>query len=133
MFVAWWLPMLDLSSLFEFSRNHCIAICAVLVPANLVATSQTMLWVWLRRPLVQVQLTAGAASFYALLLLLHVFTWFAIGVVMAPTFILTILGSVCLAINLCAVLYSQKRTENWRQFVWIPELIAWRKFSQQTK
>ncbi|MBW4468483.1 MAG: hypothetical protein KME07_23910 [Pegethrix bostrychoides GSE-TBD4-15B] len=95
--------------MFEFSRSHCVAICATLVPANLLVTSQTMLWVWLRRPLAQVQLTAGVAGCYALLLLLHVFTWFAIGVVMAPTFILMFLGSLCLAINLSAVLYSRRR------------------------
>jgi len=112
--------MLDLSSLFEFSRSHCIAICAALVPANLLVTSQTMLWIWLHRPLRQVQITAGVAGFYALLLLLHVFTWFAIGVVMAPTFILIFLSSLCIAINLCAVLYSQKWTQELGRQVWMP-------------
>ncbi len=114
--------MLDLTSLFEFSCSHCIAICATLVPANLLATSQVMLWVWLERPLAQVQLTAGVASFYATLLLLHVFTWFAIGVVMAPTFILIILSSVCLAINLCAVLYSRRQAKERRWALWMPKL-----------
>jgi hypothetical protein len=120
--------MLDLNSLFEFSRNHCIAICAALVPANLLVTSQTMLWIWLHRPLRQVQITAGVAGFYALLLLLHVFTWFAIGVVMAPTFILIFLSSVCIAINLCAVLYSQIYSQKWTQElgrqVWMPASAA---------
>lgn len=112
--------MLDLNSLSEFSRSHCISICAVLVPANLLVTSQTLLWVWLRRPLFQVQITAGAAGFYALLLLLHVFTWFAIGVVMPPTFILIFLSSVCIATNLCAVLYGQRAQRSQPQ-IWTPQ------------
>lgn len=113
--------MLDLNPLFEFSRTHCIAICAVLVPANLLATLQTMLWVWFGRPPLHVQLMALVSSFYALILLLHVYTWFAIGVVMAPTYILTVLGCVCLTINFCAVLYSLRRDsfplgQSFRQF-----------------
>ena len=83
-----------------------------------------MLWIWLHRPLRQVQITAGVAGFYALLLLLHVFTWFAIGVVMAPTFILIFLSSVCIAINLCAVLYSQKWTQEFGRQVWMPASAA---------
>jgi hypothetical protein len=102
--------MFDSNTLFEFSRSHCIAICAVLVPANLLATLQTMLLAGFRRSLFQVQLMAIVACVYALALLLHVFTWFAIGVVMAPTFILTFLGCLCLTINFCAVLYYLRRS-----------------------
>ena len=36
-------------------------------------------------------------------MVLHVMTWLIIGVVMAPTFILLGLGSVCLATNLWAI------------------------------
>lgn len=102
--------MFDSNTLFEFSRSHCIAICAALVPANLLATLQTMLFAGFRRPPFQVKLMALAASVYAFALLLHVFTWFAIGVVMAPTFILTFLGCLCLVINFCAVLYCLRRS-----------------------
>lgn len=101
--------MLDLNSLFELSRTYCIPICAVLVPANLSATLQTILFVGFGRSAAQVQLMASGASFYALLLLLHVFTWFAIGVVMAPTYILTLLGGLCLSVNCCALLYIKQR------------------------
>lgn len=104
--------MFDLTSLFEFSRAYCIPICAVLVPANLLATLQTMIFVGFGRSTAQVQLMVMAGSFYALLLLLHVFTWFAIGVVMAPTYILTFLGFLCLSVNLCAVFY--RRHPNWQ-------------------
>jgi hypothetical protein len=107
--------MLDINPLFEFSRDHCIAICAVLVPANLLATLQTMLFAGFGYSPFQVQLMATVASFYALTILLHVYTWFAIGVVMAPTFILTFLGCVCLSINFCAVLYNLKQARRLQQ------------------
>lgn len=101
--------MVDINVLFDFSRQHCIAICACLVPANLLSTLQTMIMVGLHRPIGQVRLMITIATAYALLQLLHVYTWFAIGVVMAPTFILIFLSTVCLAINVGALLYSNAR------------------------
>jgi hypothetical protein len=95
--------MIDLTSVCEFSRNHCVAICAVLVPVNLVATSQSLLLLWFGRPLAQVGLMAGVASLYAGVMVLHVITWLAIGVVMLPTYILLGLGSTCLVTNLLAI------------------------------
>lgn len=100
--------MLDLNSLFELSRTYCIPMCAALVPANLAATLQTMIFAGFGRSAAKVQIMAIAASFYALLLLLHVFTWYAIGVVMVPTYILTFLGFLCLGVNICAVLYRNR-------------------------
>lgn len=97
------LYMPDFTLLFDFSRQHCVAICAVLVPFNLVATLQTMLLTWFGRPLPQIMLMATVSSVYALLLLLHVYTWLAIGVVMLPTYILTVLSGVCWLINFAAV------------------------------
>ncbi len=87
----------------NFSRSHCIAICAFLVPANLIATSQTLLFTFLKRSPLQVFTITTGASFYALLMISHVISWYAIGVVMAPTFILMFLGITCLAINLTAI------------------------------
>jgi hypothetical protein len=107
--------MVDIDTLFEFSRSHCIAICAVLVPANLLATLQTMLFAGFGYSIAQVQLMVMVASFYALILLLHVFTWFAVGVVMAPTYILTCLGCVCLCINFGAILYSLRQAQRPQQ------------------
>ena len=91
--------------LFEFSRNHCVAICAFLVPANLLLTLWTLLLVARLRPLTQVYVSVFAASLSALTLLLHDFTWFSIGVVMAPTYILLFLACVCLSLNLWAIAY----------------------------
>lgn len=102
--------MLDFNPLFEFSRTHCIAICAVLVPANLLATLQTVLLTWVRRPSRQIYWMAAVSSCYALLLILHVLTWLAIGVVMLPTYILTVLGCLCGAINIGAIVIALHRS-----------------------
>ena len=101
------MPTVD--ALVQFSCTYCIGICAVLVPANLLATLQTMLLVWYRRPIAQVQLTATVASLYALTLLSHVLAWFSIGVVMAPTFILAFLGCVCITINIICLAIATQR------------------------
>lgn len=100
--------MFDFHPLAEFSRNHCISICAFLVPANLVATSLTMIFTALRRPQVQVWQAAGIASIFALVMILHVFTWFLVGVVMVPTYVLLWLGSTCLLTNLGAVFLRRR-------------------------
>lgn len=111
--------MLDINTLFEFSRSHCIAICAALVPANLLATSQTMLFLGLRRPVFQVQLMAAVASFYALVMVLHVITWLVVGIVMAPTYILASLGCCCLVINLgCLAIGMRKWSQPIRVSEW---------------
>jgi len=92
-----------IESIFEISRTHCISICAFLVPANLLATLQTMIFIPWPRFRTQVPVMVTVASLYALAMVFHVFTWFAIGVVMAPTFILLFLASVCLTINFWAI------------------------------
>lgn len=96
--------MLDaLHSLSEFSRTHCIAICAFLVPANLLATSLTLGLTVLRRPVVQVQRAVALASCFALVMVLHILSWLVVGVIMAPTFILFWLATTCLMINIWAI------------------------------
>lgn len=99
--------MLDFNALFEltceFSRAHCVAICAFLVPINLIATSTTMAFTGLGRPFRQIFLAAGIAGLFSGVMVLHVLTWFLIGVVRIPTYVLLTLGSVCLMINLWAV------------------------------
>ncbi|MBD2460392.1 hypothetical protein H6G89_04980 [Oscillatoria sp. FACHB-1407] len=102
--------MLELTSLFEFSRTHCVAICAFLVPANLLATAQTLFFVGFDRPMLQVRLMTMIASFYALVMVLHVGTWLMIGVVMVPTFVLLWLGTTCLAINGWAIAHPNSLT-----------------------
>ncbi|MDX2213115.1 MAG: hypothetical protein SFY66_07485 [Oculatellaceae cyanobacterium bins.114] len=99
--------MVELTPLFEFSRTHCVAICAFLVPANLIATVQTLLFVGFDRPPAHIRLMTTIASFYALVMVLHVGTWFMIGVVMIPTFVLLWLGATCLAANGWAIAHSK--------------------------
>ena len=95
--------MIDINILWEFSRNHCIAICAFLVPANLLTTLHTMILVTVDRPRIQVWGAATGAFIPAIAMFLHVLSWFIIGVVMAPTYILLVLGCICMLINLWAV------------------------------
>lgn len=112
--------MLDFNPLFEFSRTHCIAICAFLVPANLLTTLRTLILVGLHRPQVQVRRSVGVAGICALVMILHVLTWFMVGVVMAPTYILLFLGSICLGANLWAVLHSASMRQLF-QFFYFPD------------
>ncbi|WP_016873993.1 hypothetical protein ACF3DV_00430 [Chlorogloeopsis fritschii PCC 9212] len=100
--------MLDFHTLAEFSRANCVGICAFLVPANLLATILTMIFAALRRPSHQVWQTAGVACLFALVMVLHVYSWFAIGVVMAPTYILLWLAITCLCCNLGAILFRRR-------------------------
>lgn len=102
--------MLDFHTLFEFSRTNCALICAFLIPANLLATLVTIILAVLNRPIHQVWQAVSVASIFALLMMFHVYTWFAIGVIMAPTYILLGLAVTCLATNLIAVVV-QKRTK----------------------
>lgn len=96
--------MLDLNTLAEFSRANCISICAFLVPANLIATSLTMILVFINRQRLsqQVRQACGIASFFAVIMMLHVYTWFEIGVVRTETYILLSLGISCLVTNIVA-------------------------------
>lgn len=91
----------------DFSRTHCLAICAVLVPANLLATLQTLIFVGLGRPCSTICLITSFASLYATIMLLHVLTWFVVGVVMIPTFVLTGLACLCLGLNVWAIAHPQ--------------------------
>lgn len=101
--------MFDLTNLAELSRTHCVSLCAFLVPAILTTTCLTMVLAVLRRPKVRVSQSAGIAGIFALVLLWHVYTWFEVGVVMIPTYILLWLSSSCLISNIGAVFYSYNR------------------------
>ncbi len=99
--------MLDFSTLLHFSHTHCLAICSVLVPMNLLATLQTLILTGLNRPPSSIWKSAAIAIAAAVLMVLHVLSWFVVGVVMVPTFVLLALGTVCLTVNLWAVSHTQ--------------------------
>jgi hypothetical protein len=94
-----------MSSLCNFSTAYCVAICAFLIPANLLATFWTLWLVGHNRPVHQVKQGITLAGLLATAMSLHVFSWIAIGVVMAPTYILLGLASVCLSLNAWAVFH----------------------------
>ncbi len=99
--------MLDLNTLAEFSRNNCIGICAFLVPANILTTLLTMILAFLNRPLGQIWVSTGLACLFASVMMLHVYTWFMIGVVMVPTYILLSLAVTCLFTNLFLIIWRR--------------------------
>jgi hypothetical protein len=99
--------MLDCHTLAEFSRTNCISICAFLVPVNLLFTLLTIILTVIDRPQKQIWLTAGIGSIFTALMVLHVYTWFAIGVVMLPTYILLSLAVSCLLINLGVITWGR--------------------------
>lgn len=88
-----------LMELGNFSRLHCVAICATLVPCNLLATVATLGCWWQRRSATALYTSAAIASLSAILLCLHIFSWFVIGIVTPVTFILGTLALVCLSCN----------------------------------
>jgi uncharacterized membrane protein (GlpM family) len=100
--------MLDLNNIAEFSRCHCIGICAVLVPLNLLLSAISTYLVGANRSTKLIYGTAAVALWPAVALFLHVATWWSIGVVMLPTFILPILATICLANQAFAVINPQQ-------------------------
>jgi len=104
--------MLDFNTLTEFSRANCVSICAFLVPANLLVTLLTISLTLLRRPSHQVWQSAGIACIFASVMILHVYTWFMIGVVMPPTYILLWLAITCLLTNLAAIIFQRRYSHN---------------------
>jgi hypothetical protein len=99
--------MLDFNTLIEFSRNNCVGICAFLVPANILATLLTLVLTFLNRPMGQIWMSIGLACGFASIMLLHVYTWFMIGVVMLPTYILLSLAVICLLTNLFVIVWKR--------------------------
>ncbi|MEG3928314.1 hypothetical protein [Microcoleus sp. D3_18a_C4] len=95
--------MIDFNTVTEFSYTYCIAICAFLVPANLLTTLQTAILTGLNRPRMQIWASVVVATLWATAMIFHVFTWFAIGVVMPPTYILLVMAITCLTINVWAI------------------------------
>jgi hypothetical protein len=99
---------LTYSPLAEFSREHCVAICAFLVPINLLITIQTLVLLALNRLPLQIRRSVGLSMPFALILMLHVGTWLMVGVVHPFTFILLTLATICLTINLGVLVYSEQ-------------------------
>ncbi|BAT55424.1 hypothetical protein NOS3756_44110 [Nostoc sp. NIES-3756] len=100
--------MLDFSTFAEFSRTNCIGICAFLVPANLLTTLLTVILAILGRSNHQIWQSVSLASIFATFMIYHVYTWFMIGVVMLPTYILLALAITCLLTNFVTVILHKR-------------------------
>ena len=109
--------MFDFNTLADFSRANCISICAFLIPANLIASLLAIIPIVLRRPPVKVWKAAAIGSILAVLMLYHVFTWFLIGIVMVPTYILLCLGSICFFTDIVAIAYNYKFTLSGKSLI----------------
>ncbi|MCG9886204.1 MAG: hypothetical protein MH825_11660 [Cyanobacteria bacterium] len=97
-----------IAAMGDFSRAHCLAICAFLVPANVLTTVAMLAMRIQGRPWGDRLPVALLAVLFAAVMVFHVGTWFAVGVVMAPTYILLTLGLVCLWINGRALLVTAR-------------------------
>jgi len=126
--------LFDLATLADFSRQHCVGICAALVPANLIATSQTLIFAGMERPRWERYSITAMSMLYATLMVLHVVSWFVIGVVMAPTFILLSLGLVCVGLNSWAIAAPASLGSVLRSLVMVVvrRLRQWNRLTPQT-
>ncbi len=95
--------MFDFNNIIQFSHLYCVAICGFLVPMNVLASLQPIIFTVLHRPKKEINLMALVASFYALMIILHVGSWFIVGVVRIQTFILLLFASCSLMTNIWAV------------------------------
>ena len=100
--------MFDLNNIIEFSHLYCVEICGFLVPTNVLASLQPIFFTIFHRPKKEINLMALVASFYALIIILHVASWFIVGVVRIQTFILLWFASCCLITNIWAVIHSSR-------------------------
>ena len=104
--------MFDIISITEFSRNNCLSICAFLVPANLLATLLSLIFIVIKPSLIKLLTSVTIATLFAITLSLHVASWWIVGVVQAPTLILLALATVCIGLNVWAISAS-KQEEAW--------------------
>jgi hypothetical protein len=98
--------MLDFSTINHLSRCHCVAICAVLVPTNLLLSSSVLLLTGLDRSAETRRWLSIFGTVAFALLVSHVASWWIVGVVAPATFILPSLGLLCTVINWSCLKYS---------------------------
>jgi hypothetical protein len=91
--------MLDLATLNHFSRCNCVAICAALIPVNLLISTAVIVLSALDRSPQKRQRLAILGLFPALLLISHVASWWIVGVVAPASFLLPSIALLCTIIN----------------------------------
>ncbi|MDE5072099.1 MAG: hypothetical protein O4861_21445 [Trichodesmium sp. St16_bin4-tuft] len=103
--------MFNFNNIIEFSHLYCVEICGFIVPTNVLASLQPIIFTVLHRPKKEINLMALVASFYALIIILHVGSWFIVGVVRIQTFILLGFATCCLITNIWAVTHNSSMRE----------------------
>ena len=101
--------MFDPILLGEFSRNNCVSICTFLVPANLLATLLSLIFIVVKPTRIHLLTSVTVATLLAIILSLHVASWWIFGVIQAPTFILLALATVCISLNVWVVIQSKQK------------------------
>ncbi len=99
------------ASLFNFSHTHCVSICSFLVPFSLFVTFGSIYHVVAKHRPWRLYSTVSLASLAAALMFFHVWSWWAIGVVMGPTYILSAVAVVCLLVNGWAIGHSRSMVQ----------------------
>jgi hypothetical protein len=107
---------IQLSDLCALSTSYCLAICTVLIPANLLCTFVTLCTLRYPQAQSQVRLAAGLGLLSAVALALHVFSWFLLGVVMPPSYVLLSLAALCMGLNLWAAVRPEHLL-GWLRFL----------------
>lgn len=104
-----------LETMMHFSHTYCVSICGFFMVFNVLGTGQTVLFTGLNLALWQIKLMASMSSLFALVIIAHVFSWFAVGVVAWQTFVLLSLCTLFLAINIWAFCHadSQRKLLNF--------------------
>ncbi|WP_107671366.1 hypothetical protein [Cyanothece sp. BG0011] len=104
--------MFDPISIGEFSRNNCVSICAFLIPANLLGTLLSLSFILVKSSPLKLFTSVTVTTLLALILCLHVASWWIIGVIQATSFILLGLALLCISVNLWVVIQSRQE-EPW--------------------
>jgi hypothetical protein len=91
--------MLDLATLNHFSRCNCVAICAALIPVNLLISMAVITLSALDRSPRKRQRLVLLALCPALLLVAHVASWWVVGVIAPASFLLPAVACLCTLVN----------------------------------
>jgi hypothetical protein len=93
------IAMFDLATLNHFSRCNCVAICAALIPVNLLISTAVIVLSAIDQSPRQRQQLAVLGIFPGTLLISHVASWWIVGVIAPATIILPSLALLCTSIN----------------------------------
>ncbi len=85
--------------LADFSRGNCVGICSALVPLILLSTAFCGGVTYFRQPRPIINVAYGAVIVFCSAMVLHVASWFSIGIITPVTFILLGLSLTCVGVS----------------------------------